>query len=134
MISWKDLTLEFPKAPRPVVLDIAEGGELGDIVLMGTLPGLVVGKSPQFPVIGRARIRKERDRIVGPDPGITHLRTPALHPVILVLRHLDQIGLHKGNVPFGLNESVSKLVRRHFAALFERIAALGRETFDSALD
>ncbi len=53
---------------------------------------------------------------------------------ILVLRHLDQIGLHEWHMPARLDQPIGELVRRHLAVLCQCGSSFRRQTLDAGLD
>src|SRR3954467_4424374 len=98
--------LQLVEPARPLFLDVAESIEQRKIVIVRALPGLVILRSPQAPVVRRSRIGKQRYGIIGPNAGILHLGPPALDDDIIVLRHLDQVGLYERDVSLGGDEPI----------------------------
>src|SRR5205085_9883880 len=86
-------SLELRERPRLLRLDIAEGGERFEVVGVCALPRFVVASPEAEGVLGRARVRKERDRIVRPNAGVLHLLAPDADVLLPIAGRIEQVRL-----------------------------------------
>ena len=103
---------------------------------MGALPCEIVRGAPPDCVIGRAGIRKHRDRLVRPYAVAEKLVPPLVHIGRVVVHGVHEVGLHERN-PFEFlrhNESPREFARGEAAFFIQpRPASLGN-TFHTRLD
>src|SRR5689334_5397577 len=91
---------------RLLFLNFAEMAVAFEIIIDSTLPCLIVGHSPQLPVIRRAGIWEQWDGIVRPHTMRAQIFAPAVNHPFVVTRHFDEIGLHERHVLARKNEAV----------------------------
>src|SRR5207248_324615 len=120
--------LELVQRTWPFLLDLAELVELREVVGVRALPGAVVDRSPQETVLRRARVRKQRHRIVAPYAVRLQMGAPARHLVVVVEVGRDQVPLDECDMSLRKDETLGERVRGQTALLVQPVAPLGRET------
>ena len=101
---------------------------------MRALPRPIVRDTPKLAVVGRAGIRKQGNRIVGPDPVPAHLLAPLPDDGRIIQWCLDQVRLHERHAAFGEDQTLRQFLGAHAAVLVEGIAPLRGQALDPRLD
>src|SRR4051812_2464270 len=101
-------SLELDERAWPALLDVAEGVELGQVVLVRTLPRLVVGRAEAQGVLGRPRVWKERHRLVRPYAVIAQAAAPRVDLVGSIARRIQEVRLDEGDARLRVDQELGE--------------------------
>src|SRR6185295_8815785 len=101
-----------------------------EVVRVRALPSPVVRQAPKPAIVGRAGIRKERYRLVGPYAGGLKPFAPSLDLGRIIKLRLDEVRLDERHVSLREEQPLGQLLGRKTASLVETIAPLRGEALN----